>query len=511
MGNTINTALQNLSSITTPPSGVAAISFSGGGGGGGGAGGGGGGSSTGGGRGGSVMGGKMPGNLSSKAQLSPTKINEVPYQYIFSLTNADGHEIHLTKSAIKGFNFVENIFQPFISEAFIIISDPLSYIENNYLTRGDGRDLMKIVLKPDGAPPEEVIEFEFILGDEVAIVNANVATANLKKYLLVDKNYQLLNETIPYGVKFNGPVGDIIKNILKDKLGEDVIGEFEPGNHIIDINPEFIIPPISYKYTDLIYYLLKIYYYLDEELPVRGILYYDRKKKKFNLQPLSKGFFTKNKELARESFGLGALTEGVKANTNNPPPEKAKFTTQTGGIKSYAFTTPLASHTNTHFCNALVNGYDPILGEHVITQVRISDIKDEWKKKFVDVFSSLGGKPKPFLVLNKHKKKNYFKTYNSPFLPDKNANIIKAEMTNALTFYNLQIIFNVIGNTKRTAGEFIDIFKGKDEKEKVDGKILGRWFVTSVNHQFLYEIYRNEVMAIKTYVGPDTKINDDVD
>ena len=155
-------------------------------------------------------------------------------------------------------------------------------------------------------------------------------------------------------------------------------------------------------------------------------------------------------------------------------------------------------------------GYDPILGEHAIREKRIKDIKELWKKNFVDVFKSEGGKPKPFLPLNKQKKENLFRTISTPFSVDKSANIAEAEMTSNLIFYNLCLSIDVVGDTKRQAGKFIDIYRTAEQVDS-DKKLLGRWLVTKCRHKFYGDTYKNFIQCVKTYVGPDVNLDDDID
>jgi hypothetical protein len=89
--------------------------------------------------------------------------------------------------------------------------------------------------------------------------------------------------------------------------------------------------------------------------------------------------------------------------------------------------------------------------------------------------------------------------------------LVESEIYNALTFYNLQATFTNIGDTRRSMGKFIDIFKTKDQTFKSDEKILGRWLVTQVKHTFFGDLYQNELTCCKTYVGPESKINMEAD
>jgi len=81
-------------------------------------------------------------------------------------------------------------------------------------------------------------------------------------------------------------------------------------------------------------------------------------------------------------------------------------------------------------------------------------------------------------------------------------------MISNLTFFNLQLSIDNIGDTYRKAGKFIDVFKRNDVEEICDKKLLGRWFVTKVRHMFLKDKYYNILSCIKTCVGPDSNVKD---
>jgi hypothetical protein len=151
--------------------------------------------------------------------------------------------------------------------------------------------------------------------------------------------------------------------------------------------------------------------------------------------------------------------------------------------------------------NTIVSGYNSLLGESEIIELRIKDIKEKWIKKFVDVFTSIGGDVKEFLNLNKIKIEEGFRVVRLPFSTHDNSKIVEADTTCNLTFLNLQIAINTIGDTSRKPGKFIDIKKLKNENVKSDEKLLGRWFVTSVRHTKLLNTYRNEIFCVKTYAG----------
>lgn len=438
------------------------------------------------------------------------KINGADFECEFQIKDEnDEVKIDFTKSAVKGLDLSENLLEPF-TNATIMINNPLDLVESAHLTRGDGRDKFSFSVKGKDASDSDKLEYDFVISNESNQASKTDRTANYKVYNLIDINYFKLNEPIPYGKRFRGAVGDIIKSILKDIVGEDIVDEenFEPGDNVIDLFPEHILPPVSQRYSDLLKYLLRIYYMEDDGLYVRGFLTFDRSKKKYSLLPITK-IFKENKDNTIEAFGASDFSDKSASNKNNPPPD-----TQTNKYLSPLYntnlSTPMIDYSNTYFLNIAASGYDPILGEHGVREVRLKDIKDKWKEKFVDVFSSAGGKPKPFLPLNKAKTEGIFKTFSSPFPLEKARNLAEAELTANMTFYNLQLIINNLGDTKRTSGKFIDIFR-QDKEQDVDKKLLGRWLVTKVRHEFVGDSYQNTLQCIKTYVGPGAKITDDID
>jgi len=436
------------------------------------------------------------------------KINGADYECEFLLKDAEGEtKQSFTKSAIKLLDLSENLLEPF-QNAQIMINNPYDFIDNNIVTRGDGRDTFTFSLKNKQGGKK--LEYNFVLNDEVNSPAKRDRGGNYKIYSLLDDKYFKLNEVIPYGTRFRGLVGDIIKQILKDILGEDIIDEenFEPGSHSIDIFPEHILPPTSFRYSDLIKYLLQIYYFEDEDIVTRSFLRFDREAKKYNLTPLTK-IFKENKDNILEGFAANDLVDKIKPNKNNPPPD-AEVNVYKTQLPQTNFTTPMLDYSNEFFMNFLSVGYDPILGEHGMREKRIKEVKEKWTKSFVDVFKSTGGKPKPFLPLNKHKKEEMFRTISTPFSLQKTSNLSEAEMTSNLVFYNLTLNIGVLGDTDRSAGKFIDIYR-TDDPVDVDKKLLGRWLVTKCRHKFLGDTYHNSIQCVKTYVGPGTEIDDDID
>ena len=159
---------------------------------------------------------------------------------------------------------------------------------------------------------------------------------------------------------------------------------------------------------------------------------------------------------------------------------------------------------NEFFTNYSIATTNRELGIEVKELMTISDVKDKWAKSFVEVFKCVGGVPVPFLPINEAKS-NIFKPFILPYKKEHVRNIAEAQMVSNMTFLNLQLGLDNIGDTIRKPGKFIDIFKRNDQVEIVDDKLLGRWFVTKVRHTFQRDRYSNVISCIKTCVGPDAE------
>lgn len=430
------------------------------------------------------------------------KINDIDYSCEFILKNADDQEISFTKSAIRGMTLVDDVFSPFY-EGQISIANPYDFIEEEYLLRGDGRDELSIKFFPVDNP-ENVFEQKYVIIDDSNSGNINVRSENIKTFHLLDKNAVPFIDKVPYSKSYQGKVGAILKDIFTELLGEELIDKdnWEDGDFEVSY-----IPPVTFRYMDLMNYFLRLFFGKAGDLHVKGLLGFNHKVGKYQLVLISK-IFEDNKKNLMEAFALGDLTSEVNTSNPNNPPAEAPTGEYIGPMKNLSYSTPLYNWNSNFFTNALVNGYDPILGEHKIRKISIDDVKKKWSSKFVDVFKSVAGKPKPFLVTNKTTTER-FKYYNMPYPVEDTVKLVESELYNSLTFYNLQCAFSNIGDTLRKAGMFIDIYKTNEDVLKSDEKILGRWFVTSIKHNFFADLYNNEFVCCKTYVGPNSNIKID--
>lgn len=422
-----------------------------------------------------------------------TEINGTRYEYEYKLSNADG-EVKFNDTAVRSFELIDNFFDPFV-DGNIIIANPYNFIESKFLLKGDGTDIfnIKLILLSDRS---KVIEYDFVVSGEQNYIDDGTALKNLKTYILSSKDAYDLRAVFPYNTRCRGNAGEVIKDIL-EKFNFET-GDIEPGDFIINTNPEFIIPSVSYRYIDLLYYMLQYYYYIDGDIAVKGFLRKD--KGEYSIQILSK-LFADNKKIVSETFISDDIAGSPVSNPNNPV-STADTKRYIGSIVSNDLTSPCTNISNTFFMNTIITGYNSQLGESEIIELRIKEIKEKWISKFVDVFTSVGGKVKGFLNLNKIKIEDGFRVIRLPFTTYDNSKIVEADTINNLTFFNLQLNINVVGDTGRRPGTFIDIKKLKNEKSKSDEKLLGRWFVTAVRHVKLLNTYRNEIYCVKTYAGP---------
>jgi hypothetical protein len=432
------------------------------------------------------------------------KINDIEYECEFKLTNSDGQEVEFTKSAVRGMTLIDNIFEPFESGT-ISIANPYDFIENKYAFRGDGRDKIKIMFKSKEGKKIKYENVFSITGDSNAGTPDN-RLENIKTFNLIDAKVLPFLENIPYAKSYSGKVGTILKDIFSELLGDKFIGEWTTGDFELTY-----MPPINWRYIDVVYYLLRIFYEKSDNIHVKAFLQWDHSEEKFNLVSISKLFQDNNKKSnLMDAFAIGDSTSEFDPSNPNNPPAESETGIYIGPSRNIGYSTPSHDITNNFFVNRLVHGYDPILGEHKIKKIDIKKLKTKWKKHFVDVFTCIGGAPKPSLVINDTVSKK-FKHYRMPFKIEDSVKIIEAELISALIFYNLQATFNNIGEQFRQSGKFIDIYKTKKERLKSDEKLLGRWLVTEVRHIFFGDLYRNQMSCTKTYVGPTAKIRDDVE
>lgn len=439
------------------------------------------------------------------------KINDIDYVCEFTLTNPDNQKVSFTKSAIQGMVLVDNIFDPFMT-GNISISNPYEFMEDGYFFRGDGRDELLIQFYPKQTDPNHKIKkFKrvFVITDDFDNMDPETRAKNVKTFNLIAKDSVSFTDKIPYGKVYSGKVGKIIKDIFIEVLGEESVdnkrweeGDFETVYYT----------PATFRYIDVLRYFLRIFYAKDGDLYVKGFVNYDDSNNKYCLELLSK-IYSDNSNRVLETFGVGDLVDRVGFdNPNNPIKSNAPTGKYINQLRNVRCSTPMYDWTTGYCINSLVVGYDPMMGQQKIANLKFEDVRNRWKKKFVDSFSAMGGKPKLFAIKNMSTDKR-FKRYKFPYPVEIGKKILESEIHNQLTFFNLQLSFINIGSVSRVAGKFIDIFSPKKTTSSIpksQEKLLGRWFITEIRHIFLSELYTNQIFATKTYVGPQSSIKENV-
>lgn len=438
------------------------------------------------------------------------KINDIEFECEFKLKNSDDQEVTYTKSAIRGMVIIDNVFEPFMN-GNISVANPFDHMEREFFIRGDGRDKFLIKFKPKKElfkPGEEQFEHTFVVVDDTDVGNPLARSENYKILNLLSIDAVPFIDKIPYGKIYTGKVGKILKDIFIEMLGEDRVSSdiWQEGDFELTYSP-----PATFRYMDMIRYLLRIYYAKDGDMYVKGFINLDKKTNKYQLELLSK-IFKDNKNYEMEAFAVGDLISQVGFNNPNNPVGGTPTSEYASALKNFGYSMPLYNWNSDYIINSLVIGYDKMLGQQKIRKLDLEEVRKKWKDKFVDSFKAKQGKPKESLVKNKSTDKR-FKRYKFPYPVEDGVKIVESEIHNNLTFLNLQLNFTNIGGTHRSSGKFIDIFTPKkgDQDFKSHQKILGRWYVTEIRHIFSGEIYTNAIYATKTYIGPNAKIKDDVE
>jgi hypothetical protein len=161
--------------------------------------------------------------------------------------------------------------------------------------------------------------------DESNHGNPVTRSSNIKTFKLVDEKSIPFMEQIPYNKKYEGKVGDLIKALFVELLGEQYVNsdEWESGDFTLTY-----IPPINWRYIDLLYYLLRSFYMKSGDIHTKAFVNYDHITEKFSFTSIAK-LFQENQDPKNllDAFALGDLTHGG-SDTNNPnnPPCPVLFT-----------------------------------------------------------------------------------------------------------------------------------------------------------------------------------------
>ena len=389
----------------------------------------------------------------------------------------------LTKDAIKGMSLVENIFEPFWVGS-LTVEDGYNLLDDMANIKGDGDDIFTISMNPeDIAPP---LKFKGVINDETTDTSFQDRADMYKIFSIMDEGYFKLNVPIPYGKRYRGNIGAILKEIYEEY--ELPTGTWDEGDHEIDIFPEHILPPISFRVSDLVKYLVRINYKKAGETHVRTLLYWDRKEEAYVLKGLDTMFNDGKK--CEEGFVAGEFGVDIPSEASGGDCKSTWKSLMHGS----SLVTPCLTYTNEWFLNSLVSGYDPELGEHGIREIRLAEVKDKWETEIV---KKLGEDVTPFLPdVMKANKTKLFRSFSFPFKLDNMAKLAEAELIANMTFYNLELALQNLGDIDRRAGMFASVDVNSVFENK---KLIGNWLVTKVAHEFTNNSYYNTINMTKVY------------
>ncbi len=149
----------------------------------------------------------------------------------------------------------------------------------------------------------EEFEHTFVITNDSDTINLEARSENYKTFSLVAKESIPFTDIVPYGKVYSGKIGDILKDIFKEVIGDDMVddGNWESG----DFSLTYYVPA-TYRYMDLIRYFLRLFYAKDDDIYVKGFILYDDVSKKYQLSLLSK-IFKDNKKHELEAFTMGDL------------------------------------------------------------------------------------------------------------------------------------------------------------------------------------------------------------
>jgi len=426
------------------------------------------------------------------------------------------------------------------TEGYLTIFNGAEALENDdfdpdfkamkYLLRNDGRDALKIQIKPvdengDNVLSEDMwmIEYNFIIRDIEDIKSTNNMN-KAKRLYFWDENYQKMREknsvfstttNTSYPTQASDEdrkmlTGEAIKKCLKDNDIKDYVYEDEFNKGVFKIF--YTSSAQASVYDDLIY-LMK--YHLSENEQDVCILNYRRDKKQLTLMPLS-WYFSKagNKSDKPGKFQLEHLFFVYDGNASDV------------GTKMYQspLNIDITKDINLGSVSSIIAYQFVDMAGFDSSQLIVShpthtyDFKNKKFKvfavnnnigKFLDIMdtnytSKLLGRTAagayPLITLNKTKTEN--KAINLEWTPqfDCDYPLYKGlkQLLYSGVFLNECINFWILGSSHRIPGRFYAIDKMDGAKGKLAAKLCGQWLGVEVKHIFARNgVYFNNITAVK--------------
>jgi len=478
-------------------------------------------------------------------------------KYLFKVTlfNPEGDEVTVTKKEVKELKLVDNIRDPWVrgtialdnTEAALerFVTDPAERELRpeitplkGYTYRGDGRDFIRIEIIPvnDGPLSEFTNDdrnFKTTFGLRYIFSikqggNSTIDGTECKVFSIGDVDEEVLKEKkaffstgkldSPEGVEVTqannenryATTGASIKAILTDALGTNIIDEpqFESGASKL-----FYSSPINNTAHDDLNYLLSRHV-SDNSSNDFSFLKKSNYSGEYSLQS-AKDLFgralqkTRNVggELFVENFtitGIGDRDSSVIEPSKKAPSGALEFGTK-GDVLNYKFFDTDGEQYKKDIKTQVVNSYD-FKNKQFNIEIKESTapaVRDKFSDIYVAPLKGDNNKPYPNLPLTNLQKEN--QTFEPIFCEyGESPEIRKSYGVNKLLksslFSNMAIEIVIKGQLFRKTGTFFSVDRqGSYIENQYDSKVLGIYFLTEVEHQFIGETeYMQRIVGIKT-------------
>lgn len=491
--------------------------------------------------------------------------------YIFRamLFNADS-AVLLTKTSIKELFLNDNIFN-FYLDGYCIIDNTDDVIEryksddtdnnanksttNNrgFKVRGDGRDILQLTILPllngedqYNAPNVKYNElhglnYYFVLSNETNLPSEN---GKLKKYDLVDLDYQILKERKVFFTTSDlvknintsqssdslreAYTGDCIKAVLTKALEENSLFKTLPDNTTPDFEQgsykTFFSSPSDMSAMDNIEYLLNIHtssdssndFSLFKKNSFTGEFMLRSTADIFRNAYIKRGSLDAGGAEFIENFNITGAQDSDQISINDI--KRPNLTLELGDMSDVLevnfFNVPAEIYTE-KVKTKIVHAYDFENKSFVLNCVdgNIENVKVDFTSNYVNTLKGKFQKPYPSFINNQLKKTN--QTFDNVFSIYHDTLALLGQGRNKALFntliLNMGVEIVVKGNLVRGGGKFFSIDRrGSYIDNDFDNKFLGIYYIIDVKHTFKDDSFYDKITAVKTYHFTDPKINENI-
>jgi hypothetical protein len=501
-------------------------------------------------------------NLTNTQAPPIARLQDTDYSFEVIIFNSDGIEFKINPNAISDFKIVDEL-EKFYHYGFIVFKndqDVLESIEtvdsdnntkmfNPYVFRGDGRDFLRVRIKPtknegdlisgDSSKNDEFeLSFIFSIYDYEDLYG-EIKSEKFKKLYFWDYTYQILNEknshftTSKYSKGLSDAersihTGDAIKNLLTEIFKDEIQGkiafdaDFDKGSSKV-----FYSSPAEYKAIDDLNYLLDRHV-SSRESDFSPCLFKKERNSSFSLRPITsyfKGAYYKgNNSIGNlgggfliENFVMGKQDSSDRGNNNSPlrTPGISLFSSNLADysyVENYNVSNMSADDAQNNIVSYYVHNYDYNTKLFTVdsNENNFETNNKIYNKNFVNYMKGRAGKsPSSNMSTNLFRKenKNLKHVFNSSTTPEQRLNSGRNQFLLSSIFMNTAISFRTNGSVRRQTGRFITIQRNNSQADSsFDNKIMGIYMITNITHSFIKGSYQNYIVCTKAYNMDDNKL-----